>query len=37
VSPLLTALQDQFGLKLESERGQVMYVVVDEAQTPIPN
>ena len=34
---LLTALQDQLGLKLESGRGPVEVIVIDSAQPPIPN
>jgi uncharacterized protein (TIGR03435 family) len=34
---LLTALQDQLGLKLESERGPVEVVIIDGAQLPTPN
>jgi uncharacterized protein (TIGR03435 family) len=34
---LLTALQDQLGLKLESERGPVEVIIIDSAQLPTPN
>jgi uncharacterized protein (TIGR03435 family) len=34
---LLTALQDQLGLKLESTRGPVEIVVIDSAEVPAPN
>jgi uncharacterized protein (TIGR03435 family) len=34
---LLTALQDQLGLKLESERGPVEIIVIDSATPPTPN
>ena len=34
---LLTALQDQLGLKLESGRGPVDVIVIDSAQLPTPN
>lgn len=37
VPPLLTAIQDQLGLKLESERGPVHVIVIDRAQLPTPN
>ena len=36
-SSLLTALQDQLGLKLESERGPVDVIIIDKAETPTPN
>jgi uncharacterized protein (TIGR03435 family) len=32
--PLVTALQDQLGLKLESERGPVDVIVVDHIERP---
>jgi bla regulator protein BlaR1 len=34
---VFTALEDQFGLKLVSERGPVEYFVVEHAERPIPN
>jgi uncharacterized protein (TIGR03435 family) len=34
---LLTALQDQLGLRLESARGPVEVIVIDSAQPPTPN
>jgi uncharacterized protein (TIGR03435 family) len=34
---LLTALQDQLGLKLESGRGPVEVIIIDGAQLPTPN
>ena len=34
---LLTALQDQLGLKLESERGPVEVIIIDSVQLPTPN
>jgi len=34
---LFTAIQEQLGLKLESRRGTVDTIVVDEAQAPSPN
>jgi uncharacterized protein (TIGR03435 family) len=34
---LFTALQEQLGLKLESERGPVDVIVIESAQTPTPN
>ena len=37
VPPLVTAIQDQLGLKLESERGPVEVIVIDSAQPPTPN
>lgn len=37
IPPLATAIQDQLGLKLESERSQVDVVLVDDVQAPTPN
>jgi uncharacterized protein (TIGR03435 family) len=37
VPPLFTALQDQLGLKLESSRGAVTVVIVEQVQMPTPN
>ena len=34
---LFTALQEQFGLKLESARGPVTYLVIDSAELPTPD
>jgi bla regulator protein blaR1 len=34
---LFTALQEQLGLKLESERGPVDVIVIESAQLPTPN
>jgi uncharacterized protein (TIGR03435 family) len=34
---VFTALEEQFGLKLVSERGPVEYFVVEHAERPIPN
>ena len=34
---LFTALPEQLGLKLESERGPVDVIVIDSAQLPTPN
>jgi uncharacterized protein (TIGR03435 family) len=34
---LFTALQEQFGLKLESARGPVEYLVIDAATLPMPD
>lgn len=33
----LTALREDLGLKLDSERGQVEVVVIDSAEIPEPN
>jgi uncharacterized protein (TIGR03435 family) len=37
IPPLLTAIQDQLGLKLETERGPVEVIVVERAQLPTPD
>ena len=37
IPPLTTAVQDQLGLKLESERAPVEVVLIDEVKAPIPN
>jgi uncharacterized protein (TIGR03435 family) len=37
VPPLTTAIQDQLGLKLESERAPVDVVLIDEVQPPTPD
>ncbi len=37
VPPLATAIQDQLGLKLESERAPVDVVLIDDVQAPTPN
>ena len=37
IPPLVTAVQDRLGLKLESERGPVDVVLVDRAQPPTPD
>ena len=37
IPPLTTAIQDQLGLKLESERAPVEIILIDEAQAPTPN
>jgi uncharacterized protein (TIGR03435 family) len=37
IPPLATAVQDQLGLKLESERAPVEVILIDEVQPPIPN
>jgi len=34
---LFTALEEQFGLKLQSERGPVEYLVIESAEQPTPN
>jgi uncharacterized protein (TIGR03435 family) len=34
---LLTALQEQLGLKLESEKGPVDVIVIDHIDPPSPN
>ena len=34
---LFTALQEQFGLRLEAERGPVEFLVVEGAERPTPN
>jgi uncharacterized protein (TIGR03435 family) len=34
---LFTALEEQFGLKLQSERGGVDYLVVESVNRPTPN
>jgi uncharacterized protein (TIGR03435 family) len=34
---LLTAIQEQLGLKLVSERGQVDVLVIDRAELPTPD
>ena len=36
-SALITALQEQLGLKLESTRAPVEFVVVDSVQAPTPD
>jgi uncharacterized protein (TIGR03435 family) len=35
--PLMTALQEQLGLALESVRGQVPVIVVESAELPTPD
>ena len=37
IPPLATAIQDQLGLKLESERAPVDVVLIDDVQAPTPN
>ena len=37
IPPLATAVQDQLGLKLESERAPVGVILIDEVQAPTPN
>jgi uncharacterized protein (TIGR03435 family) len=37
IPPLTTAIQDQLGLKLESERAPVEVILIDKAQAPTPN
>src|SRR5262249_22645776 len=34
---LFTALQEQLGLKLESRRGPVRYLIIEDAQKPLEN
>jgi uncharacterized protein (TIGR03435 family) len=37
IPPLVTAVRDRLGLKLESERGPVDVIVIDSAQMPTPD